>query len=96
MGNVPKELVSHKDCHFTVLGVTNAHGEAVLSIVIIEGKHYDITVEMGINPVCKNKVVGSIAEDGECIFDKNNYGKDNVFPGGPVCKYMGKDMHGTF
>jgi hypothetical protein len=41
---------SHADCHFTVLGFTNARGDPISCIIIIAGKEITVKQRMGLQP----------------------------------------------
>ena len=90
-GTVPYESCSTKNCHFTCLGLTRLDGEALMCVVIIQGKKRDVMTESGIDwSALKDRDdIPNIANGDEAEFFQNNFGEGNLFPGGPSCYYKG-------
>ena len=89
----PYQSAATKSTHFTCLGVTRLDGVPLMCVVIIAGKRRDIMVEAGIDWSKLNDVDLDELEDGD-VFDffEKNYGKDDVFPGGPSCYFKDKEI----
>ena len=90
----PYQSIATKSNHFTCLGLTLLSGEAIMCIVIIQGKKRDILTESGIDWDCIKEVdvMDSCDSIDESEFFLNNYGNGNLFPGGPVCNYKGVEV----
>ena len=90
----PYQVISTKHHHFTCLGLTRLDGVALLCVVIISGKKTDALVESGVEWDQLNDIedVDSIEDVDELQFFINNFGKDNLFPGGPTCRYKGVEV----
>ena len=86
-GSIPQIKVQHSERHFTLLGFTALSGEPVLCLVIISGVREHFNVETGIDPT--KPVTGDVNDHD---FIERNFGKGKLFPGGPSCKYRGKDI----
>jgi hypothetical protein len=90
-GTTPKQKVSTRDKHFTVLGVTAATGEPVLCVVIFasdkEGVSANWATGMDITVDPEQDEFGKID-----INDEKNFGKDKYFPSGPTCNFRGKKI----
>jgi hypothetical protein len=91
-GTTPKQIVSTRDKHFTVLGVTAATGEPVLCVVIYaseneEGIAANWVTGVDITVVPEKDENGNIDIDGE-----KNFGKGKYFPSGPTCTFRGKEI----
>ena len=87
-GVVPRTKASVSDKKFSLLGFTAATGEAVMCVVIFQGKQQNMNVEMGINPFAE--VDGSVRD--KDFFLKNSKGENKLYPGGPTCIYKGKEV----
>jgi len=88
----PKHCVSQlksskKDKKFTVVGLTALTGEPVMCVIIIEGTTRQVEVELGID--YSAPWTGS-AEDNDFIEQNTGHGKR--FPGGPTCRFRGKEV----
>ena len=89
----PYQSCSTKTSHFTCLGLTRLDGEALMCVVIIQGKKRDIATESGIDWNALSQLdIDDIPEGQEATFFINNFGKNKVFPGGPSCFYKGKEV----
>ena len=86
-GKTPQEKISTKDKHYTVLGVTNLDGEAVMCVVILAGVDRIPLVETGLDLFAP--VVGDVSDS---EFFKANSGPGKRFPGGPTCQFKGKEI----
>ena len=86
-GVTAKKKVSTKDCHFTVMGLTALNGQPVMCILILKGLRVDTGVEIGLDEFAR--VIG---ERGDKDFVLKNSGAGNMFPGGPTCRFRGKDV----
>ena len=87
-GAVPQNKVQHTDKHFTLLGFTALTGDPVLCLVIIAGVREKLDVESGIDPFVTQTHGDASDKD---YFDRN-FGPGKLFPGGPTCKFLGKDI----
>ena len=83
-GKTPQQKISTKDKHYTVLGITNLEGLAVMCVVIFSGKVRQPLTETGLD--LSVDVVGDI---GDINYFRNNNGLGKRFPGGPSCEYKG-------
>ncbi len=87
-----KQNASKKDKHFTCLGLTLLSGEALMCVVIIDGKTDDLLTPSGV------EVESSLYDDsvlqGEDEHDRllKNMGPGKQYPCGPTCSYEGKDI----
>lgn len=81
-GEVPKQVASTKDCHFTVTPVTNALGELCLICIIFKGEKLRASDAMGID-VFADAVEGGVLE---------NSGPGKRHPGGPTVMYNGIEV----
>jgi len=88
-GTVPQVMSSDTDHKFTLLPFTSASGEAVCCVVIFQSKTGQVPMQwrMGID-ASVNPIRGS---DGE-IDVEMNIGEGKFHPGGPKCKYNGKEV----
>ena len=94
-GSEVRSHASKKAKKFTVLGVTALNGEAVMCVLIIQGKERNIFMESGIDTtnsvyLSEDDIEEKVSDD--ISFFRENYGPGKLFPGGPVCKFMGKDI----
>ena len=87
-GTHAQNKVQHTDKHFTLLGFTALTGEPVLCLVIFAGVQEALSLESGINPFV-TQTYGDASDDD--YFDRN-YGPGKLFPGGPTCKFQGKEI----
>ena len=87
-GTHAQNKVQHTDKHFTLLGFTALTGEPVLCLVILAGVQEVLSVESGIDPFV-TQTYGDASDDD--YFDRN-YGTGKLFPGGPTCKFQGKEI----
>ena len=90
----PYQTISTKHQHFTCLGLTRLDGEALMCVVIISGKRQDALVESGIewNELNNIENIDSMEDLDELQFFISNFGKNNLFPGGPTCNYKGIEV----
>jgi hypothetical protein len=77
---------SHADCHFTVLGFTNALGEPICCVIIIAGKEIAAKHRMGLQPWA------DFVGDPEVDLNENSNGVDKYYPYGPTCYPFGKEV----
>ena len=77
--------ISTKDKHYTVLGVTNLEGKAIMCVVIFSGINRIPLTETGLD--LSVVVVGEVGNED---FFRNNIFPGKRFPGGPTCKYKGE------
>jgi hypothetical protein len=77
---------SYQDTHFTVLGFTNALGEAVCCAIILCGQEVEAKNVMGFRPWAEK--IGNPEIDMEA----NSHGLDKVYPFGPTCHFQGKEI----
>ena len=92
-GNTAIINATKKSKRYTVLGLTTLSGEALMCVVIFEGKDRNPVMESGIDmfhPKAKD-FEGEITESNIEFFEEN-YGPGNLFPGGPVCEFEGKEI----
>jgi len=87
-GTHAQNKVQHTDKHFTLLGFTALTGEPVLCLVILAGVQEALSVESGIDPFVA-QIYGDASDD--YFFDRN-YGPGKLYPGGPTCKFQGKEI----
>jgi hypothetical protein len=85
---------SKKDKRFTVLGLTCFSGEPLMCVVIVDAKHRDIFIELGIDPLApENEFADTIdlsEEENGIDLIIHNIGPGKRFPGGPTCWYKAK------
>ena len=88
-GTVPQVMSSGTDHRFTLLPFTAAAGEAVCCVVIFQSKTGQVPMQwrMGIDP----SVTPICGSDGK-IDVESNIGEGQFHPGGPKCKYNGKEV----
>ena len=86
-GFIPKIKSATTDSHFTVMGLTNLKGTAVMCILILSCLKEKLVNELGID--ASQNVIGDVSDKD---FFKNNMGKDKIFPCGPTCTYEGKEI----
>jgi hypothetical protein len=77
---------SFGDCHFTVLGFTNASGDPVLAVIIMASTEINAKCIMGIQPWAE--VVGDPMVD----IEANSHGPNKFYPYGPTCFLNGKEI----
>ena len=87
-GTVPQNKVKHTDKHFTLLGFTTLSGEPVLCLVITAGGQELLAIENGIKPF----VTQTYRDASDNDYFKKNFGPGKLFPGGPTCKFLGRDI----
>jgi hypothetical protein len=89
-GQVPKTACVTTDHRFTLLPITTASGEAVVSVVIFQGKSSEVPgnwadgIDVRVEPLR--------GENGKIRTDGSNFGKGKYFPRGPTCTFRGKDI----
>ena len=90
----PYQSVATKSNHFTCLGLTRLDGEALMCVVIIQGKRRDILVEVGIEwDLIKDiNEVDNMTDEQFVSFFESNHGQDKPFPGGPSYNYKGTEI----
>ena len=89
-GTVPQILCSSNDHTFTILPFTSASGKAVCCVVIFKSPTEKVPIlwKTGMDITVANPAKNS---KGKIDFQLN-LGEGKTFPGGPKCKYMGKEM----
>lgn len=93
-GNIAKMNATKKSKRFTTLGLTNLCGDAIMCVIIFEGKERSIIQESGIDPF--HPLYNEYEHDHHSTKESNfsffeeNYGPGNLFPGGPICEFEGK------
>ena len=92
-GETPKINATKKSKKFTVLGLTNLRGEAIMCVIIIEGKERNVFVESGVDPFhpLNESFQGDIANSNIDVLE-DNYSPGRLFPGGPTCIFEGKEI----
>ena len=86
-GTIPQVKVQHSERHFTLLGFTALSGEPVLCLIIISGVREHLNIETGIDPT--KPILGDVNDE---TFIDQNFGPGKLFPGGPTCKFGGKEI----
>ena len=86
-GTVPRARCSTKAKHWTLLGLTAMGGTPVMCIVIIQGMR-----ENRLNMTGMDLFADVIGDVQDANFFENNSGPGKLYPGGPTCKYKGKDV----
>ena len=81
-GGRAQQIVASNASHFTVLGFTAGTGEPIMCAVIFKASEVTTQMQMGVD-ITKDKT-GTRLED--------NIGKNKQYPGGPVCRFKGKDV----
>ena len=76
---------SHQDCHFTVLGFTNALGEAVCCVIILAASEVRAKDVMGLQPWVTTQI-GNVTTN----LEENSHGPEKYYPYGPTCHVNGK------
>ena len=90
IGTRPKIAVSTMDHCCTIIPIVATSGEAVCCVVIFQGdskspmSDWCLGIDITMPPVKD--------ENGEIIFDECNIGKGKYRPGGPTCKFHGKEL----
>jgi hypothetical protein len=77
---------SHQDCHFTVLGFSNALGQPISCVIIIAAAQVTAKDIMGLQPWAET--IGDPAID----FEQNSHGTDKYYPYGPTCTIFCKTI----
>jgi hypothetical protein len=77
---------SYADCHFTILGFTNAKGEAVCCVIVFAGSEVNGKHIMGLQPWV------DFIGDPEIDVAENSHGLDKYYPFGPTCWVGGKKL----
>ncbi len=77
---------SYQDCHFTVLGFTNALGEPVCCVIIIAAAEVRAKDIMGLQPWATT--IG----DPSINFEDNSHGPNKYYPYGPTCIVKGRSV----
>ena len=90
----PYNSISTKYNHFTCLGLTRLDGEALMCVVIIQGKKRDMLTESGIDwtQLTDDVEIDNILDGEEAAFFESNYGEGKLFPGPPSCYYKGVEV----
>ena len=86
-GKTPQVKISTRDKHYTIMGLATLTGEPVMCVVIFAGTKP--------NPLCKTGLDLSAETFGspdDHDYFKKNSGPGKRFPGGPTCKYLGKEV----
>lgn len=92
-GTTPKIHSSTRDQHFTVLGVTNARGDPILAVVIFASERKNGCPSNWYWGIDCTVTDPKMTPDGADVsLDDCNFGPGNYFPGGPVCKFNGKEL----
>jgi len=88
-GTVPQVMSLDTDHKFTLLPFTSASGEAVCCVVIFQSKTSSVPMQwwMGID-ASVTPIRGSNGE----VDVEQNIGEGRFHPGGPKCKYNGKEV----
>ena len=86
-GTIPQVKVQHSERHFTLLGSTALSGDPVLCLIIISGVREHLNIETGIDPT--KPILGDVNDEN---FIDQNFGPGKLFPGGPTCKFGGKEI----
>ena len=89
-GTIPQIVASTTDHKFTLLPFTSATREAICCIIIFQSKQESVpaTWTTGID----HSVQPVLSEDGKEIVLEFNFGEGKYYPGGPKCKYRGKNV----
>ena len=82
-GSQPRIASSTSDVHWTTMGFTSGSGKPVMCAIIIAAETLSVENRLGIN---------IFAECNEDILSEDNYGPGKYFPGGPKCKFNGKEV----
>ena len=87
-GTVPRQQASNTDIHFTVLGFTNAAGQAVLCGIIIGGSTLSADQILGFDVLAGTedeieKAANLLNSDNDAFIQ--NMTTSHMFPGGPTC-----------
>ncbi len=77
---------SHQDCHFTVLGFTNAKGEPACCLIILAASEVTGKDIMGLQPWVE--YFGNPAVN----MAENSHGPEKYYPYGPTCNLNGKQV----
>ena len=94
-GVLAKMNATKKSKRFTMLGLTNLCGDAIMCVIIFEGKECNVVQESGIDPLhplTSEYELEDDQKDSNFSFFEDNYGPGKLFPGGPVCTFEGKDI----
>ena len=88
-GTVLQVMSSDSDHKFTCLPFTSASGEAVCCVIIFQSKTGEVPFDwrMGIDAIV-NPIQNGKGE----ITISHNIGAGKFYPGGPKCKYKGKEV----
>ena len=81
-GERAQQTVASNDAHFTVLGFTAGTGEPTMCAVTFKAAEVTTQMQMGVDITIDP--TGTRLED--------NTGKNKRCPGGPVCRFKGKDV----
>mmetsp|Transcript_13738 Transcript_13738/g.25865 ORF Transcript_13738/g.25865 Transcript_13738/m.25865 type:complete len:93 (-) Transcript_13738:1139-1417(-) len=71
----------------TVIGLTALTGEPVMCIIIIQGKERKVEIELGVDYSAHWE-----GSPDDIDFIAKNIGPGRRFPGGPTCRFCGKDI----
>ena len=86
-GTTPKEKVSTKSKHWTLLGITMFDGSTVICVVIFTGKQKVPLYETSMDPF--DDIEGTPVE---AEFFDNNSGPGKLYPGRSKCTYKGNKV----
>ena len=79
---------------YTTIGLTGLDGNAAMCVVIFAGVERNVLMETGVDTSKfgdgSNLDLDKIQEDLD--FFRDNFGDGKLFPGGPTCKYNGKEV----
>jgi hypothetical protein len=80
-----RQLSTKKDKHSTCLGLTLLNGDALMCVVIVEGKQHNLLVESGLDTEVEE--FPTTEDESEHEHFINNMGANKKYPGGPSCTY---------
>ena len=86
-GKTPQKKISTKDKHYTVLAPTALTGEVIMCCIIFTGTRPLALCETGLDLLAET--VGNVSD---IDFFEKNCGPGKRFPGGPTCRFRGKDV----
>jgi hypothetical protein len=85
-----RQLSTKKDKHFTCLGLTLLNGDALMCVVIVEGKQHNLLVEAGLDTEVEE--ITTAEDESEHDHFLNNMGTNKKYPGGPSCTYKNVEV----
>jgi len=91
--HMKRELLPETKCNIQInisffLGFTALTGKPVLCLIMIAGIQQNLNVESEIDPFVTETLRDATDKD---YFDRN-FGTGKLFPGGPTCTFLGKDI----